>query len=189
MYNNPVLEIIKEIVNVHVWTVGSIWCVFQDVLLVCEFLISLFTIISVEQWRSSIGCFCPRIVGRKCVNDENLRKICRDNVNCAKCMCNDLKVMCNLLVTALIIALLLIVSGNVELNPGPIKKCSKCEKKRCQLFCDHLLCYRCTCTCTCMLQFAIHFVCAGPMVHVHVCSTFGFKHTVFEVLQGPKLSI
>ena len=58
---------------------------------------------------------------RKCVNDENLRKICRNNVNCEKCMCNDLEVMCNLLVTALIIALLLIVSGNVELNPGPMK--------------------------------------------------------------------
>ena len=36
--------------------------------------------------------------------------------------------MFNLLVTALIIALLLIVSGNVELNPGPMKKCPKCEK-------------------------------------------------------------
>ena len=43
-------------------------------------------------------------------------------------MCNDWKVMCNLLVTALIIALLLFVSGNVELNPGPKKKCPKCEK-------------------------------------------------------------
>ena len=32
----------------------------------------------------------------------------------------DLKVMCNLLVTTLIIAFSLIVSGNVELNPGPM---------------------------------------------------------------------
>ena len=53
-------------------------------------------------------------MGRKCVNDENLHEIRRDNVNCEKCTYNDLKVMCNLLVTALIIALLLIVSGNVE---------------------------------------------------------------------------
>ena len=67
-------------------------------------------------------------MGRKCVNDENLREIRRDNVNCEKCICNDLKVMYNLLVTALIIALLLIVSGNVELNPGQLKKCPKCEK-------------------------------------------------------------
>ena len=36
--------------------------------------------------------------------------------------------MCNLLVTALIIALSLNVSGSVELNPGPMKKCPKCEK-------------------------------------------------------------
>ena len=97
-------------------------------ILVCEFLISIFTMISVEQWRSSISCFCPRIVGRKCANDENLCEIRRDNVNCENCMCNDLKVMCKLLVTALIIALLLIVSGNVKLNPEPMKKCPKCEK-------------------------------------------------------------
>ena len=58
-------------------------------------------------------------MGCKCVNDENLCEIRRDNVNCEKCTCNDLKVMRNLLVTALIIALLLIVSGNVKLNPGP----------------------------------------------------------------------
>ena len=104
-----------------------------------------FTVISVEQWRSSIGCLCPRIIGRKCVNDENLCEIGRDNVNCEKCTYNDLKVMCNLFVTALIIALLLIVSGNVELNPGPMKKCPKCEKmmptrsNNCK--CGHLLCY------------------------------------------------
>ena len=65
-------------------------------------------------------------MGRKCVNDENLCEMRRDNVNCEKCMCNDSKVMCNLLVTALIIALLLIVSGNVELDPEPMKKHPKC---------------------------------------------------------------
>ena len=67
-------------------------------------------------------------MGRKFVNDENLCEMRRDNVNCEKCVCNDLEVMCNLLVTALIIALSLIVSGNVELNPGPMKKCLKWEK-------------------------------------------------------------
>ena len=82
------------------------------------------------------------IVGRKCVNDENLREIHRDNVNCEKCTCNDLKVMCNLLVTALIIALSLIVSGNVELNPGPMKKCLKCEKMMPTRFIvDVVICY------------------------------------------------
>ena len=61
-------------------------------------------------------------------------------------MCNDQKVMCNLLVTALIIALLLIVSGNFKFNPGPMKKCQKCEKmmatrsnNNCK--CGYLLCY------------------------------------------------
>ena len=52
--------------------------------------------ILVEQRRSSIGFFCPRIVGRKCVNDENLREIHKDNVNCEKCTYSD---SCNLLVT------------------------------------------------------------------------------------------
>ena len=53
--------------------------------------------------------------------------------------------MCNPLVTALIIALLLIVSGNVELNAGPMKKCPKYEKmmptrsNNCK--CGYLLCY------------------------------------------------
>ena len=61
----------------------------------------------------------------KCANDKNLREIHRDK--CEKCMCNDLKVMCNLLVTALIIALLLIVRGNVELNPGPMENCPNCD--------------------------------------------------------------
>ena len=43
-------------------------------------------------------------------------------------MCNDLKLMCNLLMTALIVALLLIVSGNVDLNSGSMKKCPKCAR-------------------------------------------------------------
>ena len=50
--------------------------------------------------------------------------------------------MCNLLVTALIIALLLIVSGNVELNPGPMKKYPKCEKMMPTRFIvDVVICY------------------------------------------------
>ena len=124
---------------------GSTWHVFQNMLLVCKFLISLFTMISVEQWKSSIGCFCPWIVGCKCVNGENLSEIRRDNVNYEMCMCNDLKVMFNLLVTASIIALLLIVSGNVKLNSEPMKKCPKYEKmmptrsNNCKY--GYLLCY------------------------------------------------
>ena len=51
----------------------------------------------------------------------------------------------NLRACIFIIAVLLIVSGNVELNPGPMKKCPKCEKmmptrsNNCR--CGHLLCY------------------------------------------------
>ena len=137
------VRVCRSIVDMCLARVSSTTC-FSRRALVCEFLISLFTMISVEQWRSSIGCFCPRIVGRKCANDENLREIRRDNVNCEKCTCNDLKVMCNLLVTALIIALSLIVSGNVELNPGPMKRCPKCEKMMPTRFIvDVVICYIC----------------------------------------------
>ena len=127
-----------------------------------------FATISVEQWRSSSGFFFPWIVGRKCVNDENLREICRDNVNCEKCTCNDSKVMCNLLVTALIIALLLIVSGNVELNPEPMKKCPECEKmmptrsNNCK--CGYLLC----CVAARVLQSSA-FIVKLVLVWLHVC--------------------
>ena len=50
--------------------------------------------------------------------------------------------MCNLLVTALIFALSLIVSGNVELNPGSMIKCSKCKKMMPTRFIvDVVICY------------------------------------------------
>ena len=50
--------------------------------------------------------------------------------------------MCNLLVTALIIALSLNVSGSVELNPGPMKKCPKCEKMMpTRFYADVVICY------------------------------------------------
>ena len=44
--------------------------------------------------------------------------------------------------TALIIALSLNVSGSVELNPGPMKKCPKCEKMMPTRFnADVVICY------------------------------------------------
>ena len=50
--------------------------------------------------------------------------------------------MCVIIVYTSIIGMLLIVSGNVELNPGPYKKCPKCEcsvgtrTKKCE--CGHV---------------------------------------------------
>ena len=72
----------RSIVDMCLAFASSTWHVFQDVLLVCEFLITLFTMILVEQWRFSIDCFYPLMVGRKCVIDENLCETRRDNVNC-----------------------------------------------------------------------------------------------------------
>ena len=61
--------------------------------IVCDFLISFFATISVEQWRYLPLAFFAHgsWVAGKYVNDESLREIRRDNVNCEKCTCNDLK--------------------------------------------------------------------------------------------------
>ena len=71
---------------------------------------------SLEQWRASIGSFACRMSFKNC-------KLKREDVTviheCMKCL--------SLIVYANIIAMLLIVSGDVELNPGPTKKCPNCN--------------------------------------------------------------
>ena len=68
------------------------------------------SMISTEQWRAAIGCFSfsPAVLGRKL--DVDTRTCKHDEI------CYDSSVMCCLLVYASIVAMLLIVSGNVELN-------------------------------------------------------------------------
>ena len=62
--------------------------------------------ISLEQWRAAVGTFASfRICSE-----------CRGVISKHEC------VIC-LIVYACIIAMLLVKSGNVELNPGPFKKC------------------------------------------------------------------
>ena len=63
--------------------------------------------VSIEQWRAAIGCFT------RC-GPTTLKYSCMYLCNVSLC------VLC-LLVYANIVALLLIASGNVELNPGPSK--------------------------------------------------------------------
>ena len=71
---------------------------------------------SLEQWRASIGFFACHIAFKNC-------KIkCEDGIVSHECMKS-----LSLIVYANIIAMLLIVSGNVELNPGPTKKYPKCN--------------------------------------------------------------
>ena len=71
---------------------------------------TLASMISIEQWRAAIGCFSfsPAVLGRKL--DVDTRTCKHDEI------CYDSSVMCCLLVYASIVAMLLIVSGNVELN-------------------------------------------------------------------------
>ena len=70
--------------------------------------------VSLEQWRAAIGCFAS----------SKVIKICRvlkyeDSVSHECIVC--------LIVYASIIGMLLIISGNIELNPRPFKKCPKCD--------------------------------------------------------------
>ena len=66
--------------------------------------------------------------------------------------------MCNLLVTTLIIAFLLIVSGYVELNPGPIKKYPKCEKMMPTRSNNCKFCYLLCCVATRVLHFSAFII-------------------------------
>ena len=75
--------------------------------------------ISVEQWRAAIGCFVQRSVC-KSVNMCTRENMCENLTKCNNCWYHD-TTLC-LLVYACIVGMLLIVSGNVELNPGPCKK-------------------------------------------------------------------
>ena len=65
--------------------------------------------VSLEQWRAAIGSFA-------CL------KLRRSGI-CEGCVRYDCMVMICLMVYTSIVAMLLIVSGNVELNPGPYKTC------------------------------------------------------------------
>ena len=86
--------------------------------------------ISLDQWRATIGCFASCRMPKSCMF-----------IKCRSCVSHEC-VMCVIIVYASIIGMLLIVSGNVELNPGPNKKCPKCEcsvgprTKKCE--CGHV---------------------------------------------------
>ena len=97
----------------------------------------LFSMDSLEQWRAAIGTFASCISFKNCKFQK-----CEDGTMSHECMkCLSLIVYTN------IIAMLLIVSGNVELNPGPTKKCPKYENsvanrvKKCN--CGHVFLSKC----------------------------------------------
>ena len=67
--------------------------------------------ISLEQWRSAIGSFASHRLRQNRLGDVVSYESLSIIIVCA----------------GIVIGLLLIMSGNVELSPGPFKKCPKCE--------------------------------------------------------------
>ena len=80
--------------------------------------------IAVEQWRAVVGCFhCSRL----CLSRCNCRQ--HDNHNTYSSQFSKLKCLCCLLVliSSYCCSLLLLISGDVEMNPGPTKLCPNCN--------------------------------------------------------------
>ena len=88
-----------------------------DFIFLLSKLFIFFSMDSLEQWRAAIGSFASCISFKNCKFQK--REDGTLSHECMKCL--------SLIVYTKIIAMLLIVSVNVELNPGPTKKCPKCE--------------------------------------------------------------
>ena len=70
--------------------------------------------ISLQQWRMTIGCFCP----------SNVKTFCRNSFANSKC-CFHGKMP--FIMVSIILSLLLVMAGDVERNPGPSRKCPHCQ--------------------------------------------------------------
>ena len=70
--------------------------------------------ISLQQWRMTIGCFCP----------SNFKTYCRNDFANSKC-CFHGKMP--FILVSIILSLLLVMAGDVEPNPGPSRKCPHCQ--------------------------------------------------------------
>ena len=79
--------------------------------------------ISTEQWRATIGCFVP------CAGKCNTRK-CIGKVLNRGSTCSHYSIKQFILIMTVLSALL-IMGGDVELNPGPrgFRKCPQCEQQ------------------------------------------------------------
>ena len=77
--------------------------------------------VSLEQWRAAIGCFasCKNCKIEKYESVVSYLKCEADRMNYGGMIC--------VIVYASIMGMLLTVSGDVKLNPGPFKECPRCK--------------------------------------------------------------
>ena len=79
--------------------------------------------ISTEQWRATIGCFVP--CAGKCNTSKCIGKVLNRGSSCSHYSINPF------ILIMTVLSALLIMAGDVELNPGPrgFRKCPQCEQQ------------------------------------------------------------
>ena len=79
--------------------------------------------ISTEQWRATIGCFVPW--AGKCNTSKCIGKVLNRGSTCSHYSIKPFILIMSVL------SALLIMAGDVELNPGPrgFRKCPQCEQQ------------------------------------------------------------
>ena len=79
--------------------------------------------IPIDQWRAAIGCFNPR-VGKFHISNGFGKVLCRGST------CSYYNIKPFILVIIIVSSILLIMAGDVELNPGPcgFRKCPQCQQ-------------------------------------------------------------
>ena len=79
--------------------------------------------ISTEQWRATIGCFVP--CAGKCNTSKCIGKVLNRGSTCSHYSIKPF------ILIMTVLSALLIMAGDVELNPGPrgFRKCPQCEQQ------------------------------------------------------------
>ena len=109
--------------NIYTHTLVTVFyinpCVFK-------FSITLSKMIALQQWRMAIDCFHPCGFKSGCTNEFPNGKF-------------SFRGKMSFILVISIISLLLLMAGDVELNPGPSRKCPHCqfEIPICQKKCEH----------------------------------------------------
>ena len=79
--------------------------------------------IPIDQWRAAIGCFNPCVENFHASNGFG-KVLCRGST------CSYYSIKPFIVVIIIVLSILLIMAGDVELNPGPrgFRKCPQCQQ-------------------------------------------------------------
>ena len=97
--------------NIYTHTLVTVYYINLSVF---QFSITLSKMIPIQQWRIAIGCFHPCGFKAGCTNDFANGKCC-------------FRGKMSFILVISILSLLLVMAGDVELNPGPSRKCPHCQ--------------------------------------------------------------